>query len=634
MTSAASDVFISYKAEDRKRLTPLVDALEAEGFDVWWDQHIGGGTNWREEIETHLDAAKVVIVIWSKRTLGPEGRFVRDEASQAQDAGHYLPITIDNVRPPLGFREVQALDLSNWWGKRDDPRFQVLADTIRQRLEGKDIGRQALRVTGAPVSRRGVMIGGGAAAAVVAGVAGWQLLRPGVANASVAVLPFANLSGDPSQTYFSDGLAEELRSALARINGLKVIGRTSSEAVRDADAETAAKKLDVGSILTGSVRRSPSTIRVSAQLVDGSDGSEKWSQSFDQPNGDVLKIQTDIAEAVVAQLRSRLGAADVAALAIGGTKSPQAQDLVLKAQANADSSRQGFQNVIALYDAALAIDPNYADAWAGKSTMTTLLVASFGQSLDELNNGLAAGAQFARKAISLAPDSARAHYALGWNRTNALDFGGGWTQFQRALTSPGCPPKIQLFIADFCAQIGQFARANSLIEGVSKSDPLNPQVALSRAIQASYARNYPTAIKGYRDYLASKPDSNLARQSLIADLATTGQYDEALREVEKIPHGATYFVARAYMAVKQGKRADAEAVLADMRREFGDNGAYQYAEILAVLGDKDAALAQLQAALRFRDPGLVSLQTDPLFDSLRAEPRFQAIVRQLNFPKV
>ena len=96
MNDPVSDVFISYKAEDRKRLTPLVRALEDEGFGVWWDQHIGSGTNWRDEIETHLDAAKVVIVVWSKKTIGPEGRFVRDEAGQAQEAGHYLPITVDN----------------------------------------------------------------------------------------------------------------------------------------------------------------------------------------------------------------------------------------------------------------------------------------------------------------------------------------------------------------------------------------------------------------------------------------------------------------------------------------------------------------------------------------------------------
>ncbi|HET6208491.1 MAG TPA: toll/interleukin-1 receptor domain-containing protein, partial [Terracidiphilus sp.] len=141
MTDAACDVFISYKAEERKRLKPLVEAFEAEGFSVWWDEHIGGGTNWREEIEAHLDAARVVVVVWSKRSIGPEGRFVRDEAAQAQEAGHYLPITVDNVRPPLGFREVQAVDLSSWWGKREDPRFKVLCEAIRGRLEGKEIPR-------------------------------------------------------------------------------------------------------------------------------------------------------------------------------------------------------------------------------------------------------------------------------------------------------------------------------------------------------------------------------------------------------------------------------------------------------------------------------------------------------------
>ncbi|HEV8408002.1 MAG TPA: toll/interleukin-1 receptor domain-containing protein, partial [Sphingomicrobium sp.] len=154
MTSAASDVFISYKAEERKRLVPLVEAFQAEGFSVWWDQHIGGGTNWREEIESHLDAARVVIVVWSKRSISPEGRFVRDEAAQAQETGRYLPITVDNVRPPLGFREIQALDLSSWWGKRDDPRFKILCETIRHRLEGKDIPRNLVAPKGARIDRR------------------------------------------------------------------------------------------------------------------------------------------------------------------------------------------------------------------------------------------------------------------------------------------------------------------------------------------------------------------------------------------------------------------------------------------------------------------------------------------------
>ena len=102
-----NEVFVSYKAEDRTRLKPLVDALEAEGFDVWWDAHIGGGTDWREEIQQHLDAARCVIVAWSERSVGPDGHFVRDEASAAQQAGSYVPIKIDAVKQPLGFGGIQ-----------------------------------------------------------------------------------------------------------------------------------------------------------------------------------------------------------------------------------------------------------------------------------------------------------------------------------------------------------------------------------------------------------------------------------------------------------------------------------------------------------------------------------------------
>jgi serine/threonine-protein kinase len=145
------------------------------------------------------------------------------------------------------------------------------------------------------MSRRAAIVGTAAGAAAVAGIGGWAFFRPGTRrDDSIAVLPFANLSGDPSQAYFSDGIAEELRSALSRIAGLTVVARTSSEAVRDEDAKSAAAKLGVANILTGSVRRSPSMIRISAQLIDGRKGIERWSQSYDRPAGDALPIQSDI----------------------------------------------------------------------------------------------------------------------------------------------------------------------------------------------------------------------------------------------------------------------------------------------------------------------------------------------------
>src|SRR4051794_29852742 len=118
-----TDLFVSYKAEDRARIAPLVRALEQDGFAVWWDAHVGTGDQWRESIAEQLDAARLIIVVWSRHSIGPNGQFVRDEATRALRRGAYFPIRIDRVDPPLGFGENQALDLTRWKGDRSDPRY-------------------------------------------------------------------------------------------------------------------------------------------------------------------------------------------------------------------------------------------------------------------------------------------------------------------------------------------------------------------------------------------------------------------------------------------------------------------------------------------------------------------------------
>lgn len=203
-----------------------------------------------------------------------------------------MPVRIDKVDPPLGFGETQAVDLHGWKGERDDPQYRAVLGALRKRLGIKSEPERSAAAQPRRFSRRTVIGGTAAAGAVAVGAGGWFFLRPSAGKSdSIAVLPFANLSGDPNQAYFSDGIAEELRSALSRIAGLKVVARTSSEAVRDEDTKTAARKLDVRNILTGSVRRSPSLIRISAQLIDGGDGTELWSQDYDRPSGDALQIQ-------------------------------------------------------------------------------------------------------------------------------------------------------------------------------------------------------------------------------------------------------------------------------------------------------------------------------------------------------
>ena len=372
-----NEVFLSYKAEDRARLKPLVAALEADGCHVWWDAHIGGGTDWREEIQDHLDAARCVIVAWSERSVGHDGRFVRDEAGRAPRAHTYLPICIDAVEPPLGFGELQAIQLHGWKGNRKDPRYQALLAVVRARLGGEAPPPIPASLAPPRISRREAIAGGiGVGAIAVAGAGGWVLFGGGEAKAAtrIAVMPFANLSGDPAQAYFSDGIAEELRGALSRI-GLEVIGRTSSDAVRELDATKAAAKLGVANILTGSVRRSPETIRIGAQLVGGDDGVERWAQSYDRAPGDTIKIQSDIAASVAEALSVALGMAARAALTLGGTSDSVAQDLFLKAQAlrRQGDSEETCKSVLGLLDAAIARDPDYADAHVERSIALDIL---------------------------------------------------------------------------------------------------------------------------------------------------------------------------------------------------------------------------------------------------------------------
>ena len=160
-----ADVFVSYKAEDRKRVRPLVDALEAEGLSVWWDEQIGGGAAWRQAIEAELNSAKCVIVIWSKRSIGPEGTFVQDEATRAQQRRVYVPVLIDKVHLPLGFGETQALPLTGWHGNQSDPRYQAVLAAVRRNVgdEGASPARPVSQPSG-PANhdrRRGGCRGGG-----------------------------------------------------------------------------------------------------------------------------------------------------------------------------------------------------------------------------------------------------------------------------------------------------------------------------------------------------------------------------------------------------------------------------------------------------------------------------------------
>jgi TolB-like protein/Tfp pilus assembly protein PilF len=629
-----SDVFVSYKAEDRSRVEPLVGALEAEGLSVWWDARVSGGEAWRESIAKQLDEARCVIVIWSKRSTGPEGRFVRDEASRAQRRGTYLPITIDKVEPPLGFGETQALPLRSWKGDPSHPRYRTISDCVhsllgRERSAGAPIA--ARPSSAARVDRRTAIAAGGATM-VAAGIGGWLLLRPTAAKANtIAVLPFANLSGDPSQSYFSDGMAEEVRSALSATGGLEVVARTSSEMLRNADAISAAKRLDVANVVTGSVRRSPSTVRVSAQLVDGESGLERWSQSFDRPTGDVLQIQSDIAANVARALSVALGGAVSGRLSLGGTTNPQAQDLLLQATAlEGDDSSAGMLRRIALLNQATRIDPNYAEAHARKALYQCVWGSTWAANDAEKNKLLGEALVSARRAIAIEPALPSGYASLGLIYSNRLEMKAALDAGRRSVDLAGADvPAFSNYGLVLSRALRQ-AEGETMMERATSLDPLNAQAWAIKSWVLLDGRRYRESVDAARHALSIAPKHLRARTLLAWDLLLLGHVDEAQRELQQVPaDDYRRLVAEAAIATRAKRRDEALRSLEPLQKRYGDTARYQEAEIYAQLGDKEQAIRALQAAWSLRDPGMGAIQVDPFLDPVRTDPRFPALVKRV-----
>ncbi len=631
----ATDVFVSYKAEDRARLLPLVDALEAEGFTVWWDTHIGGGAHWREDIQEHLDAAKCVIVAWTRRSVGPGGDFVRDEANRARKRGAYLPVRLDATEPPLGFGEVQAISLKGWHGDRSDARFGAIADAVRRRIAGEDIAHVILPHDRPGVSRR-TLLAGGATAVVLAGVSSWLLFKPAPANAKrIAVLPFANLSGDETQAYFAEGIAEELRSALSRI-GLQVIGRNSCEAVKNFDIKAAAARLDVANILTGSVRRSPETIRVNAQLVGGNDGVERWAQAYDRVPGDAIKIQTDIAENVAHALSIALGQAGRTALMLGGTTDSIAQDLILRSRklAREADSLEAVRRRIALADAAIARDPRYADAFVEKANALSSLATNYPASLVEVNSQLAEADAAARRAIALEPKLGSAYAALSLIESGRIDFKSQLRHVRQALALSPEDAEVLALASRTFAYLASSPERLQLIDRAITLDPLNGRLyRVKSEVLLRSVRRYPQAIEAGRKALELAPEVRNAHIYIGDALLLLGQPGKAKAEYEALGADNGFRLAReAIVAARTGDVAGAKLTMARLRQKDGESYSYQYGEIYAQLGDRDRAFVELDNALKVKDAGLIYLKSDAFLDPIRDDPRYAALITKLNFP--
>jgi len=453
---------------------------------------------------------------------------------------------------------------------------------------------------------------------------------------SIAVMPFVNMSGDSQQDYFSDGLSEELLNSLVRVTQLQVAARTSSFSFKGKAVDIAdiAHKLNVGAVLEGSVRKAGTRVRITAQLINAVTGFHLWSQTYDRELRDILALQTEIATAVTNALQATLLSDSSALMELGGTQNPQALDAYLRAQTfvGAAPDKDASFTQIAAYSEAIRLDPHYAKAFTAKSFALTAYAGNVatGAAIREYFSQARAAAQ---QAIALAPELGEAHTALALVLSQGFgDYAGAAAESERALElSPGSAQVVRLS-AGFLSYVGRTQEAITNAQRAVVLDPLNPIVYRSLGVVFHYGRRDREAIDAYNRALTLKPQaSQVATRRGLAYLSL-GELELARGSCATAPLDWLSYTCLAVVYHRLGRTADAEAALAKLKADTGDDSAIQYAQIYAQWGNIPEALRWLETAYRLHDPGLADIKAEPMLDPLRAEPRFQEIERLLNFP--
>lgn len=628
---AAPTVFLSYARADRKRALPVIAALEAAGIKVWWDGLLEGGDTFLPTTEAALEDADAVVVLWSATSV--DSHWVRDEATRGRERGCLVPLRLDKSRPPLGFRQFQTIDLARWRGKSDAAPIDSAVRAIRGYA---GVHHAELAHKSALVSRRGLLIGGGAAVALAGGFTAWRLIgASGGEGNAIAVIPFANL-GKPDEAYFAAGLSEELRATLARDRLLRIAAPTSSAEFRDASADVLAiaNKLGVAYILRGSVRHGTDLLRVTVELLSGKDARLAWTRTIDRAPSEVLALQTEIAAEVGKALSTEMNAIAIAAgrsgdfEQIGGTKNAKAFDAYLRGKAlvDASSSDESDRAALAKFDAAIELDKDYAAALAARSKILAVIASSTGQpaEIPLLYDQAIASAQAAIKA---APTLADAHLALGYaTYYGLLDPRRASSAYNRAHDLGVGDADVLRAYALYCAYTRRPAAANEAIAQALALDPLNPGAFRAAGFVALTQRDYKGCEAQIRKALTLNPRISSANLAIGTALFLQGRIAEAATAFANETMEVYRLLGQALVANKAGDKALAQQVFRQMLSKFGATSKYQQAQVLAQWGDREAALLTLEQAKVARDSGLLLAATDALLDPLRSDPRFGALL--------
>jgi adenylate cyclase len=567
-------VFVSYARTDEPQAERVASALRAKGFEVWRDDELPAHRAYTEVIEERLRDAAAVVVLWSADAIASQ--WVRAEADVARNSGKLIQASLDGSMPPLPFNQIQSADLSGWDESSETPGWRKLVGSVTA-------------LAGHPADKRSS--GRHAARAV-----------------SVCVLPFANMSGDSEQEYFSDGISEDITTDLSKISALEVIARNTAFQFKGQSVDVCdiAAKLGVSHVLEGSVRKAGGRVRITAQLIDGHSGGHVWADRYDRDLTDIFAIQDEISKAIVDALKLRLLPDEKKAIENRGTTNADAYNLYLMARQywiDGDFGESGRERrVIRICERVTSIDPDYAQAWALMGlAQANLRYAYTGN--EDLDDGLEA----ANRALALDPTIAEAHLPRAWH----------------------------------LAMRGRNREAHGEIEMALQLDPDSWEVN-KEAARVYYRQGRLADATQYLEKATALADSDFHSRGMLSALylaqgdiergrdCAAKVIDQVQAALDRNPDNGA---ALAYGVLSFAARGDRERTSEWIERALlldPDNMYMRYNmawPVLVFFDDKALALELLEPALEKAGKTLISLAAaDRNMDTLRDDPHFQQML--------
>ena len=670
MSEPSGAVFLSYTSLDAAAAGRICAALRAAGLEVWFDKsELRGGDAWDQKIRQQIRDCRLFVPIISANTQARlEGYFRREwklacdrTDDMASEVTFLVPVVIDetpnaSAHVPEAFRHVQWTRLAGGVptaafvgligqllrpaGARGTPLPQSAPDAP---MSAAPSPRQARRL---PVS---LLVAAGivavAAAAYLAhrsveppaGATASTAPLPGAAPSekSLAVLPFVDLSERHDQEYFADGMAEEVIDLLAQVPDLKVIGRTSSFQFKgtNADLRTIARALGVNYVVEGSVRKSGDKLRVAAQLISAQDGSNLWSDTYDETVGNVLEVQDRIAASLVRALQLSVGGADYESRR--SFRSAEAYDLYLRGlYAFNRYDKEGLESAAGYFEQLQELDPACAPAteWLA---LTQETIAAFGYT--DPRQGFEQARRSALRALELNPNSSTAYLALA---TVHYVYDWDWAAAQHDLEQAQRvdPHDAGAYgnLANVYGILGRWDDATRLYQTAISLEPLDA-IWHANLSEVRYATGrLDLAESEARKVLDISPTFDGGHSWLAYVLLARGSPEAALAQAlqERGDTGRDSSLAAVYHAM--GRDAESDSALARLVQNHARDAAYVIALVFANRQQLDQAFAWLERAYRQKDPSLCAVkssQADPLLKRFARDPRFAAFLRKMNLPQ-